>query len=1568
MKKAFKWIGIILATPVVLFLVLTILLYIPPIQNFLVDKAAEYASEKTGMQVTIDNVRLSFPLDLELNKFLAVQEKDTVLSVEKLVADVQLWPLLSSEVQIDAFDLEEAKVNTRDLIKSMQLKGKLQHFYLNSHGVELNPEKITLNDVLLEGANLDIALRDSVPEDTTKSEEPSKWKINVLQAKVLDSNIRFRMKEMDVQALLGELAVNDVEADLQESAFKVPRLSLLRSGLALNMASGAPKEGLDYDHIQLDSLNLVAESFFNQGSNLKVDIKRGDFVERSGLRLSELQGNVQMDAASVHVTDLLLRTPHSHVDLNADLDWTALDEKGDGQMMVALQSEIGKKDMLLLAGPDGAKSLKGMLPESPMLATVNLSGNMQEMLLSNTKIKLDKMVLASLDGSVRNLLNDAMSGSINLNAQTGNVTPVLKAMGMTGFAVPSGLKATGLAKFSGSRYSFDGNVQEGSGRVKLNALYDTRANQYRANVDANNFNVNHFLPADSIYLFSGKLDVEGRGLDFNSPRTTANIKAEISQLQYGKMDLRGMGADLTYADNNLAGHISSDNEYIQLSGNLDAFMRKAEMGGVFQMEVESIDLYKLGMSQNPMQLGFHFDADVQTDREQMLKGNLNVTNTYFDTPKKRFTPTDIHANAFVMPDTLYASLESGDLDLKVQAEAGIKYLTEHFTALAEVLQRHLEEKHFNVPEWQAVLPDAHIDFKSGRNNPFHNFMAMQGYGFKELETCVHLSPDEGINADAHLYSFMADSLLLDTIRLDVFQQDSIIRFKSQVRNNKKNPDFVFNAMVDGRLMEDGVAAKLQFFDEKNRKGIDMGARCRMEEGGYRFNFRPDRPFIAYHTFNLNPGAYVFLHDDGRVEGDMSLLTDEGMGLIFKANPTLEEQQNMNLELQKINLEEIMAVLPYMPRMTGLMDGTVKVTQPMGEPLTADARIHFDQLTYEGSDMGKDIVITANYVPENKEVHKITATMQRNGEFVTTITGTLGASGEMDLGGILYRFPAEMINGFIPDHMVGMRGIMEGDFRMGGTSDKPLFSGSVKTDSVYVYSDMYGVSLRMQDRTIILDNSTIKLDKLILYSDKNDELSLNGNIDFTNLDKILLNLSMIARDFQVVDRKRDNLSLLYGKAFVNLNATIKGSLDAMVMRGTLNLLGSTDVTYVLKDSPLTVEDRLQDLVTFVDFSDTTQVRQEIVKKPISGMDMVMNLNISEGARVGCDLSANRESYVDLTGGGDLVMKYGSDGEMRLTGRYTINNGEMKYALPVIPLKTFHLASGSYVEFTGDMGNPHLNITATEQMKASVAEEGSSPRSVLFDVGVQITKTLADMGLEFTIDAPEDMNVQNELASMSKESRGKMAVSMLATGLYISENNAAGGVTMNSALNSFLQSEINNIAGNALQSIDLSFGMEDGTARDGSSTTDYSFRFAKRLWGNRVSIIIGGKVSTGANAENSSFIDDISIEYRLDDSGTRYVKLFHEKTFDSLLDGEITETGGGIVLRKKMTRFGELFIFRSKKKREQMIREYLRKREEEEAQKAQNDALLRQRQEEMQQKETEEFNKANEAVEAEEAKER
>ena len=80
------------------------------------------------------------------------------------------------------------------------------------------------------------------------------------------------------------------------------------------------------------------------------------------------------------------------------------------------------------------------------------------------------------------------------------------------------------------------------------------------------------------------------------------------------------------------------------------------------------------------------------------------------------------------------------------------------------------------------------------------------------------------------------------------------------------------------------------------------------------------------------------------------------------------------------------------------------------------------------------------------------------------------------------------------------------------------------------------------------------------------------------------------------------------------------------------------------------------------------------------------------------------------------------------------------------------------------------------------------------------------------------------------------------------------------------------------------------------------------------MVGGKVSTGSTVQqDETFIDNVSIEYRLDNSGTRYVKLFHDKNYESVLEGEIIETGVGIVLRKKMSHLGELFIFKSKKKK-------------------------------------------------------
>ena len=216
-------------------------------------------------------------------------------------------------------------------------------------------------------------------------------------------------------------------------------------------------------------------------------------------------------------------------------------------------------------------------------------------------------------------------------------------------------------------------------------------------------------------------------------------------------------------------------------------------------------------------------------------------------------------------------------------------------------------------------------------------------------------------------------------------------------------------------------------------------------------------------------------------------------------------------------------------------------------------------------------------------------------------------------------------------------------------------------------------------------------------------------------------------------------------------------------------------------------------------------------------MDLGIDIDQGARVFCALNAIKSNYVDITGGGELRFVMRGD-EMRMTGRYTIADGEMKYSLPVIPLQTFTIDPGSYVEFSGDVMNPKLNITANETIRANVNEEGNN-RIVQFRTGVVLTKTLNDMGLEFIIDAPEDMAIHSNLQTMSKEERGKIAVTMLTTGMYFSSGNTSA-MSMNSAFNSFLQSEINSITGNALRTLDLSDLTTSLTKQDSCIPTIHS----------------------------------------------------------------------------------------------------------------------------------------------------
>lgn len=115
-----------------------------------------------------------------------------------------------------------------------------------------------------------------------------------------------------------------------------------------------------------------------------------------------------------------------------------------------------------------------------------------------------------------------------------------------------------------------------------------------------------------------------------------------------------------------------------------------------------------------------------------------------------------------------------------------------------------------------------------------------------------------------------------------------------------------------------------------------------------------------------------------------------------------------------------------------------------------------------------------------------------------------------------------------------------------------------------------------------------------------------------------------------------------------------------------------------------------------------------------------------------------------------------------------------------------------------------------------------------------------------------------------------------------------------LYSFLTSQLNSWAANNIKGVDISFGIDqydkttDGTK---STATSYSYKVSKTLFNDRFKIVVGGNYSTDADQDENlaeNLVNDVAVEYMLNRSGSMYVRVFRHVGYESILEGEVTQT--------------------------------------------------------------------------------
>lgn len=1479
-----------------------VLLYVPPVQNLIRREVTAYASKATGMQIQVERIDLRFPLNLLVRGVEVIQQPDTLLSLESLNVRVQAWPLLKGKVEVDEVTLSRVAFNSANLIDGMEIKGVLGRFFLQSHGVDLSNETAVINATELSDTHVQMLMNDTTttPKDTTAS-APVNWKVDLHQLKL--KNVSFSMQlpadSMRMAAHIGETTIDDAQADLKNQFYGLKQFLLSGTSASYDTGAAKPAEGFDASHIAVRDVSIGLDSLLYKGRDMKAVIREFTMNERSGLSVTSLTGRAFSNDSIISVPGLKLQTPHSEIDLSAHTYWELVNIPTTGRLSANLNAYIGKEDVMLFTGglPD---SFKEAYPFRPLVIRAGTDGNLKEMQISRFTADLPGAFSLEGGGILENLADSiTRSGTIGLKMKTQNLNFLTGLSGEVPngtLVIPDSMNLVAQVDIKGPEYKANLHLKEGQGAMNVNAALNTATEVYKADLKIDNLQLHHFLPKDSIYELSLSAAADGRGLDVMSYRSYAKLDLALDRLHYAQYHLSNVHLTGDLKGALVTANLTSDNELLKMTTDAEYNLAHSYPDGKVTVDVTRLDLHELGLMPEPMKrpLAFNLSAEARQNRV--------VTH-------------------FI----------SGDMKLNLSARSGVNPLISQSIRFVDVLMKQIDEKELNHAELRKALPTAVLSFSAGKENPLAYFLATKNISYHEASMKFGTAPDWGINGKAAVHALKVDTLQLDTVFFTVKQDTTLMKLRAGVINGPKNPQFSFSTTLTGEIRDRDAELLVDYKNGKGETGVLLGVNARpLFEGqgkgnGIAFTLIPEKPIVAFQQFHFNENHnWIYLHKNMRVYANVDMWDEEGMGFrVHSMQGDTVSLQNIDVEIRRIRLQEITSVLPYFPEVTGLFSLEAHYIQTEKDlQLSAEASI--DELTYERQRIG-DIALGATWLPGEQGKQYLNAYLNHDqmevlvadGKLLPTRTG----KDSLEVNTTLEHFPLRVANAFIPDQMVTLSGDMDGNLNITGSTEQPLINGELVLDSVAVFSSQYGARFVFDNRPVQIKNNRLLFDKFAIYTTSKNPFTIDGYVDFRDMSRPMANLNMLAQNYTLLDAKRTRESLVYGKVFADFRATVKGPLDGLNMRGNVSLLGNTDVSYVLTDSPLTVQDRLGSLVTFTSFSDTTTVvRQEVPTVSLGGLDMVMMVHIDPSVRVKVDLDASNDNRIELEGGGDLSMKYTPQGDLTLTGRYTLSGGLMKYALPVIAAKEFAIDDGSYVEWTGNPMDPMLNFKATDRIRASVSEgENGGSRMVNFDVSVVVKNRLDNLSFAFDVSAPEDATVQNELTAMGAEERGKQALYIMVMKTYLGTGPIGGGggglgkLNMGSALTSVLSNQINSLMGN-LKNASLSVGVEDhDDSETGSKRTDYSFRYSQRLFNNRFQIVIGGKVSQGENATNDaeSFIDNISLEYRLDRTGTRYIRLFYDKNYESVLEGEITETGVGIVLRKKLDKLSELFIFKKKK---------------------------------------------------------
>mgnify|MGYP003582823387 FL=1 len=1358
-------------------------------------------------------------------------------------------------------------------------------------------------------------------------------------AQLANSFIKFAFKPAPSNDL--DKVKDTIVAEQSSLALAIKKIDLVNNQIQFDNLGVKPlKKGIDFNHLDIKGLNLGAEYVNYSSKGITAKVKNGSMSDKSGFVLNTLRGDAIYNDKQIKLTDFVLKTPNTTIENETDLTFTSLDDLTKNPERVKLSVNLKNTTIGLKDATFFSDALPKQYANQKIKIDAKVDGYLNRLNIPKLQISGLRNTQIDISGKANNV-TDVNKAFLDLNIKKVHITKgdilavVPKKSLPASIELPNVIDANG--KFTGSMTDFTTNLNVrsdmGSAVLAANMNGPKGKEKYKADITLNNFNVGKLLKQQpTLGRVSAKADVAGTGLD--PKKINAKFNATVLSAYYNKYNYRNLKLSGNYVNQKVAikGNMPDSNANFELTANADLAGKYPAVKA--NLALKQIDLQKLNFSNTEFRFAGNVKADIKTADVDYLNGDVFATGLQLVKEGKKFNIDTIQLNAvstatenkLVLKSELISATVDGKYQLSKVGNAIINQINKYY-AFGEVTN----------------VPPQRIRFTANIYNPkfLKDFVpALTTFSPSRINGLIDTEKDS-LLMNAVFPKVTYNGINLDSIKLNVANEAEKLNYRLFVNSIQNTSIALFNTEVSGSAADNKLDLNIFLRDRQRKNKYVIAGIFQSINKDFRFNLDPEKLLLDYEKWTVAPENYIQFGNSGILAHQFNI--NQGSQLLSINSTSEEPNSPLKVEFKDFQIETLMKFAETDTALVGgAINGTVDVKDLVSSP-KFEADLTINKLRYQKDQLG-DLKAVVNNNTENafevdvslKGAHELSA----KGFYYTAPQSNL------DLNVNIEKIDLRQIESVSAGQIKEGKGTISGALTVKGELTKPQILGALKFNDAGMRIAYINSYFTMPTQEIAFNNQGIRFNNFTLVDSLGKKATVNGTINTSDFSNVGFGLDIKTDNFRAMNSTAEDNDMIYGTVYLSSNIRVRGDMNKPDVNMDVTVEKGTKFYYAMPVNDPSVIDQ-EGIVQFIDedappFNGQKDLKADsVTKSAIKGINLVANMNIDPEAELNVVVDPANGDMLTIKGEADLNATMDPSGKISMTGRYEVIDGS--YSLSVGPLgkKPFKLVKGSTLVWTGEPTEANVNLTALYEVNAAPIDLLNQPELVQaktklpFQVYLYMKGELLKPIISFKIDLPENERgteigslAYTRLQTVNRDENelNKQVFALLALNRFIANNpfqslaGGGGGVSTlaRSSVSKLLTEQLNNLASDLIQGVDLNFGVnssEDYSTGSLEQKTDLELGISKKLLNDRLTVTVGSSFALEgpqqANQNATSIADNVNVEYALSRDGRYRLRAYRRNQTESVVQGQIVETGLGFTLVVDYNRFKEIFQKRRKR---------------------------------------------------------